>query len=49
MLSVLAIPYRTFKEQIRLVREYEDAGYSVSVEDGYILCIGKTKPMEVMQ
>ena len=48
MISVLVIPYRTFKEQINLVREYEDAGYSVSVEDGYLFCIGKTKPMEVM-
>ena len=46
MLRILVVPFTSFKERIRLVREYLDLGFRVEVEDDYLLCIGKTKPME---
>lgn len=39
MVQVLMIPYRSFKERVRLVKELVNEGYYVEVEDGYLYCI----------
>lgn len=39
MVQVLMIPYRSFKERVRLVKALVSEGYYVEVEDGYLYCI----------
>lgn len=39
MIQVLMVPYRSFKEQVKLVKELVNEGYYVEVEDGYLYCI----------
>ena len=46
MVRVFIIPYKTFKERTRLVREYLDMGYHVELSEGYIMCISTKKVAE---
>lgn len=39
MIQVLMVPYRNFKERVKLVKELVNEGYYVEVEDGYLYCI----------
>ena len=39
MIQVLMMPYRSFKERVRLVKALVSEGYYVEVEDGYLYCI----------
>ena len=39
MIQVLMVPYRSFKERMRLVGELLKEGYHVEVEDNYLFCI----------
>lgn len=40
------IPYRTFKEKIRIVREQELMNKHVEVWDGYVYAVSKSKDRE---
>ncbi len=39
MIQVLMVPYRSFKERMRLVGELLKEGYHVEVEENYLFCI----------
>lgn len=39
MIQVLMVPYRSFKERVKLVKVLVYEGYYVEVEDGYLYCI----------
>lgn len=39
MIQVMMVPYRSFKDRVRLVSELLQEGYHVEVEDGYLFCI----------
>lgn len=39
MIQVLMVPYRSFKERMRLVGELLKDGYHVEVEENYLFCI----------
>lgn len=39
MIQVLMVPYRSFKERVRLVGELLQEGYLVEVEENYLFCI----------
>lgn len=36
MIKVLAIPYSTFKERVRLIRQLEKAGFKVEYDENFI-------------
>lgn len=39
MIQVLMVPYRSFKERVKLVLKLVNEGYYVEVEEGYLYCI----------
>lgn len=39
MIQVLMVPYRSFKERMKLVGELLKEGYHVEVEENYLFCI----------
>lgn len=39
MIQVLMVPYRNFKDRVRLVGELLQEGYHVEVEESYLFCI----------
>lgn len=39
MIQVLMVPYRSFKERMKLVGELLKEGYHVEVEENYLYCI----------
>lgn len=38
MQRCLLIPYKTFRDKIRIVNYYEKRGYYIEVWEGYIYC-----------
>ncbi|MDY2987567.1 MAG: hypothetical protein SOR77_08040 [Peptoniphilus sp.] len=36
MIKVLALPYKTFKERVRLIRQLEKAGFKVEYDENFI-------------
>lgn len=46
MIKIIIIPYRTFKERIKLVSKYLGQGFKVEVEEDYLVCTGKSRGWE---